>query len=218
MNALINKSLASVAAGAGLVAAIAFTVGFQQGQEKVATVNLEKVMIECNLGVAAKNKISARKKVLEDMVKYLDANNVMSVEQATKIRDLTMKEPQTDADRAQLAAVQNEVKKSMDSWNALLEKKSPTKEELDEMNKLNANRTAMDGFLKGLQGDLQRDFANYQGTQTEEVYKAAKAAVKETAAKKGFTIVLDQTAVVYSVNESTNDITADATKAVGAGK
>ncbi|MEI7962634.1 MAG: GlsB/YeaQ/YmgE family stress response membrane protein [Verrucomicrobiota bacterium] len=28
----------------GLVGALAFTVGFQQGQEKIATVNLEKVM------------------------------------------------------------------------------------------------------------------------------------------------------------------------------
>lgn len=218
MNALVNKSLASLAAGAGLVAALAFTVGFQQGQEKVATVNLEKVMVECNMGVAARAKITARKKVLEDMVKYLDSNSVMSVEQATKIRDLTMKDPQTDADKAQLAAVQNEVKKSADLWASLIEKKSPTKEELDQMSKLNANRTAMDGFIKTLQGDLQRDFASYQGGQTEEVYKAAKAAIKETAAKKGFTIVLDQTAVVYSVNEGTNDITADATKAVGAGK
>ncbi|MFX8809232.1 OmpH family outer membrane protein, partial [Acinetobacter baumannii] len=88
--------------------------------------------------------------------------------------------------------------------NNLLEKKSPTKEELDAMNKLNANRTAMDGFLKGLQGDLQRDFASYQSTQTDEVYKAAKAAIKETATKKGYTIVLDQSAVVFSVNDSTN--------------
>jgi Skp family chaperone for outer membrane proteins len=214
MKALVTKSLAGLVAGAGLVGALAFTVGFQQGQEKIATVNLEKVMVECSLGVSARAKITARGKVLEDMVKYMDANNVMSVDQATKIRDLTMKDSPNEADKAQLAGVQAEVKKSMDAWNALLEKKSPTKEELDAMNKLNANRTAMDGFLKGLQGDLQRDFSTYQGTQIDEVYKAAKAAIKETAAKKGYTIVLNQSAVVFSVNESTNDITADATKAV----
>ena len=210
-----HKTLASLFAGTALIAAIGFTMGFQQGQEKVATVDFARVIQESTAGVKAGTALQGRAASMEGLVKYFEANDVMTPEQATRIKDLSLLEKPSDADKRQLDQLQADVKASMTAWNALIEKKSPTQDELNTLSKMNKQRNDMSDFITKLKEDLRKSFAKYQNDKNTEVFTAAKAAVKATAVKKGFTMVLDQTAVVFSVNETANDITADSIKAVG---
>ncbi|MES1227092.1 MAG: OmpH family outer membrane protein [Armatimonadota bacterium] len=215
MNSPAMKTLASLFLGAALVASISFTLGFQQGPEKFATVDFQKAMIESPAGAKARQTIPARRALMENLVKYFSTYDVMTLEQAGKIRDLTLVEKPSDAEKTQLVNLQNDVKAAQASWSSLIEKKSPTKEELDTLNKLNKQRSDISDFIDKLKVDLSNQYNAYQEKKQTEVYNAVKAAVKDTATKKGYTIVLEQSAVMFSVNETTNDITADVIKNLG---
>lgn len=215
-NELMKNPTVALLAGIALVGSLGFAAGFQNGSEKIATVDFRKAMLESAPGRKISDGLNNQANALQSLVDYFTVNDVMTKEQANTIKTLTLKENPTEADKKMLEATKQQAANALTEFNSLMEKKEPTQADRDRLQVFAERRGEMSTYVKQLSTDLQSQFDNAITKKQTELRETVKAAVKETATKKGYTVVLDSPAVVYSANEGQNDITEDCIKALNA--
>ena len=102
----------------------------------------------------------------------------------------------------------------MKEFNGLMEKKNLTPAEETKLKTYTDRRNEMHDFVDQSVKEMAKTLNDNKTKKTGILLDAARDAIKSTAQKRGYTIVLDAAAVVYSANDKTNDITEDAKKAL----
>ncbi|MBX3111236.1 MAG: OmpH family outer membrane protein [Fimbriimonadaceae bacterium] len=207
-----NHAIALAAAallGLGLMA----SAGFQTGQDKFAVVDMNKVMNESKKGQKTRDSLQGNFRQRTGVLEFLNTNDVATEEQANRLRQLSLKENPTDADKSAVEALKDEIKKSVKEFNDLNLKSSPTPEDRTKLEGLNARRNTMkEKVIPSMQKEFDDEFNEMNRKMQGDLLTAAKAAVKEVAGKKGVTMVFESSVVMFSAN----DLTEDAVKAMDA--
>lgn len=166
-----------------------------------------------------------------EFVKEMKAEEAKFAEAEKKLEE---EEKKLAADAKKLQEEEKSVSESMKKKVAALEKEAPRlrsaeiKKRQDAINaegkafqnKVDAIQKREAAFRKNVEefqktfGGIQRELAEKQAKIQQSVVAEVEKAIADTAKAKGFTLVLDSTAVLYTKNEA-NDLTEEVFKALG---
>lgn len=183
------------------VAAVALAGGFQAPQEKLGSVDFPKVIEASDFGKANQAQLTKMESAREDLLQFIDSNRVLTIEQATSIRDLTLKPDRTKEEDARLESLKADVVAQSKKWQALATKSDMSAEE----------RTLVEEYAKRAQtmGETEQkwfnNFSNELKTFTDKAkidgLNRAKAAVQDVARSQGYTVVFEASTAPYAAND-----------------
>ena len=187
-----------------LLLGVLLASGFQAPTEKSGVVDINALVDGSSFGKGVRDNVEKMRAAREDVLGFIDANRVLTLEQATRLRDLTLKANRTPSESAELDTLKANVVATNKRWTELATKPTLTPEE----------RTLQQDFADRAQkmGDLGtkwvRDFTNdidaYVDKQKTEANVRARDAITATAKAQGYTMVLDRAFAPYGSNDLTD--------------
>ena len=187
-----------------LLLGILVASGFQAPAEKNGVVDINALVDGSNFGKGVRDSVEKMRAAREDVLGFIDANRVLTLEQATRLRDLGLKPDRTAAESAEIETLKATVVATNKRWNELATKPTLTPEE----------RTLQQDFADRAQkmGDLGtkwvRDFTNdidaFVDRQKAEANARARDAIAATAKAQGYTMVYDRAFAPYGANDLTD--------------
>ncbi len=211
MKNMHKSGLTAVAIAFGIFAAI----GFQDATNKLGIVDISKVVEDSDFGKSNQTTFNQMKTAREGVLEFMDTYRVLTVEQATRFRDLSIKPTPTAEEKAELDRIKAEVI-AADRKNKELSVKTTglTAEDralIEEYSKRSNNIEMMAGrWLREFTNELQTWADRQKVTSLER----ARTAVQEVAKAGGFTLVFEVGIAPYGAN----DLTDAALKAMNAKK
>lgn len=202
----------------GAIAAVAVGVfaasGFQEAATKFGVVDITKVVEQSEFGKTNQTTFNTMKKAREGVLEFIDTYRVLTVEQANKIKDLSIKPNITAGEKAELESAKAEVIAASKKNQELSTKQNLTPEDralIEEYSK-RANNMEMTAnrWLREFTTELQQ-WADQQKVASLD---KARGAVNEVAKAQGFTLVFEVGVAPYGAN----DLTDAALKAMNAKK
>ena len=186
--------------------------GFQGATTKIGTVNMGKVFNDSDYvkrqDAALKSSGAARSAVLQFINSYKMHPNA----ELLKFRDLSIKDNQSEADRAEIERIRTAAIASDTSYRSLQTKATLSDAEKKQLQTYQKNVQDNEQFLPTAQEAFGQELQQRQEKLRIETLDKVKAAVAETAQKQGFTVVLTDEVAPYSAN----DLTPEALKTMNA--
>jgi Skp family chaperone for outer membrane proteins len=207
----MNKSGWAIAA---LLLGVFAAVGFQDASNKIGIVDISKVVEMSDFGKANQASFNQMKTAREGVLEFIDTYRVLTVEQATRFRDLSIKPTPTAEEKAELDRIKADVMAADKKNKELSVKANLTPEDralIEEYSKRANNMEMTAGrWLREFTNELQ----GWADKQKLTSLDRARAAVQEVAKAQGFTVVFEVGVAPYGAN----DITDAALKAMNAKK
>ena len=183
------------------VTAVALAGGFQASTPKLGSVDFPKVIEASDFGKANQTTLNRMETAREELLQFIDSNRALTLEQATSIRDLTLKSERTKEEEARLESLKADVVAQTKKWQALATKLDMSSEE----------RTLVEEYAKRAQTMKETEetwfnsFSNELKTFTDkakiEGLNRAKAAVQDVARIQGYTVVFESSTAPYAAND-----------------
>jgi len=207
----MNKTGWAIAA---LLLGVFAAVGFQDASNKIGIVDISKVVEMSDFGKANQASFNQMKTAREGVLEFIDTYRVLTVEQATRFRDLSIKPTPTAEEKAELDRIKADVMAADKKNKELSVKANLTPEDralIEEYSKRANNMEMTAGrWLREFTNELQ----GWADKQKLTSLDRARAAVQEVAKAQGFTVVFEVGVAPYGAN----DITDAALKAMNAKK
>lgn len=199
---------------AAALAGIFLAAGFQDNAQKVGVIDITKVVESSDFGKQNQDQFAAMKTAREGVLEFIDQYRVLTVDQATKIRDLSIKPTVTAAEKAELDSIKATVIAANKKNNELAIKPNLTPEERTLLDEYARNSAAMEQTAQRWLRDFTTELQNWADKQKMESLNKARAAVQEVAKAQGYSVVFEVGVAPYGAN----DLTDAALKAMNAKK
>lgn len=200
--------LGFVAAGA-LAVTMMFS-GFQANGSKMATVDMQRILDESRAGKKVFDELSNDVQSRQGLLEFINTNKVITRDQATKLRTLTLKPGATQADKDEAEKVKAAVRAEAKRFNDLMVKATLTDAERTSFNEMNARRRDSDEILQAWSNEFSEEITNLRESKLASVLEKSRTAVSNVGKKDGYSVIFPTTVAVYAAN----DITDAAIKAV----
>lgn len=194
--------------------AIMATMGFQDNATKLGVVDVASILEKSDLGKANQDGFNQMKAAREGVLEFMDTYRVLSTEQATKFRDLSIKTNPTAAEKAELERIKAEVIASAKKNQELSTKPNLQPEERTLMQEYASRSASVDDMARRWLREFTTELQQWADKQKSVSIDKARAAIQEVAKAQGYTMVFELGVAPYGAN----DITDAALKAMNAKK
>jgi len=201
-----------VAAG---LASVMLVSGFQGAQDKFGVVDLNKAVQDSDVGKKNKEQLETAVNARRGIIDFMQQNRVLTLEQAQKLKNLSLKSPPTDAEKKDLDKVKADVVIAKQNFEALNQKPNPTEDDRNLLKEYNNRIQSTNNLIQDWGGEFQGFLENLQQTLISNSVKRADTAIHEISKKDGYTVVY---AMPASAVYGANDLTGALTKAIDAQK
>lgn len=191
---------------AGLLAA----VGFQASTLKFGSVDIAGVYNRSEAAVRQQEIIKNLQQARGGVLEFIQTYAMMRPEDAQKLKELTIKDPQTDADKTAAQAVRDSATKAEARMRELQTKQNLTDAERTELTTFNNNRQTNLGLLGRWEQEFVQELQGKIETYRSDSIVKVRQAVAQVAREGAYTIVFDQQVAPFAGT----DITAEALKAM----
>lgn len=188
---------------AALLGGVMIGSGFQAPSTKLGVVDLNLVIDKSDAGAKSQTMFAEMKASREKVLEFLDQYRIMTIEQAQRFRELSLKIGKTKTEEAELDRIRADVIATSKRSQELATKMNLSPEE----------RTMIEEYSRRSQtiGELSarwlREFADevqqWISDEREKNYRSARAAVTEVASKEGYTMIFEGTVALYGANDIT---------------
>lgn len=179
--------------------------GFQAPTtDKTGVVDINALVDGSNFGKGVRDGLDKMRAAREDVLSFIDANRVLTLEQATQLRDLTLKLDRTPAEQTQLDALKATVVAANKNWTALATKSSLTPEERAMQQEFADRAQKMSDLGNRWVRDFTNDIDAWLDKQKTESNSRARDAIAATAKAQGYTMVYDKAFAPYGANDITD--------------
>lgn len=186
---------------AALLGGFIVVSGFQDANQKIGVVDLATVVEQSNFGKQNQTAFTQMKSSREGVLEFVDTYRVLTAEQATRFKDLSVKPSITEAEKAELERIKADVIAADKKSKELNTKQNLTPEERTLMQEY-ANRS------QGLELTAQRWYREFttelqQWTEKQKIDSINKArdAVREVARTQGYSVVFESSVAPYGAND-----------------
>jgi Skp family chaperone for outer membrane proteins len=187
---------------ASLVALV--SVGFQNPTEKTGVADINRLMDQSDFGKSLQAQLDKMRTARQDVLSFIDQNRVLTVDQATQIRDLSLKPSLTKEEQAQLDSIKASVVAANKKWTELATKQSMTPEDRTLVQDYSDRAQRMADLGSRWVRDFSSDLAEWAAKQKADGNQRARIAIQEVAKAQGYTMVYDSVFVPYGVNDLTD--------------
>jgi Skp family chaperone for outer membrane proteins len=192
---------------AAAIAGVILSSGFQNGTDKIGVVDLVGVVTKSNKGIGDSQLFEQLKKNRQDLLDFVGANPIVSLEQAQQLHDLVTKESPSDADKAQVTKIEGDIKAASDEYQALAQKTNVTDPEKTKIAEYRHRMDVMlsDGGTYARWGnEFTAELQDWSEKKHNEGLNKARDAVAQVAKAQGFTMVFDKQVAPYGANDLTD--------------
>jgi Skp family chaperone for outer membrane proteins len=185
-------------------------MGFQGNAQKTGTVDLEKVFNESTFAKKQTEGLRNMGQSRVGVVEFLRTYRTLKPEDATKFKDLSLKETKTPTDTAELERIKNQAQQDEQKYRELSTKDKPTQAEITQIEEFNRRKQSTGELLEKWNGEFTNELQTRQEGLRGETLQRVKDAVAQVAKDQGYSIVFVQNVAPYSAN----DLTGEALKAM----
>jgi len=178
--------------------------GFQTAADKNGVVDINTMIDTSNFGKSVRDNLDKMRTAREDVLGFIDSNRVLTLEQATRLRDLTLKLDRTANESAELDTVKAQVVAANKKWLELQTKGTLTPEERTLMQEYADRSQKMSDLGTRWVRDFTNDIDGWLDKQKTESASRAREAITATAKAQGFTMVYDKAFAPYGANDLTD--------------
>ncbi|MFZ4507909.1 MAG: OmpH family outer membrane protein [Fimbriimonas sp.] len=189
---------------AALMAGFMVGTGFQGQAIKVGTVDLEKVFNDSEYVKKQNEGLRALGQTRQDILEFVAANKTMKPEDAAKFRDLSLKTTPTAEDKAALEKLKADAVASDRRFRELQTKANATDAEQALLREFNQRNQAAPAMLQRWEQEFSTELRDTQDKLRVESLSRAKDAVRQVAAKDGFSVIFAEQVAPYSANDVTD--------------
>ena len=201
-----------IAAG---LAGVMFASGFNGAADKFGIVDLNKAVQDSEMGKKNKEALDAMVNARKGVIEFMELQQVLTEEQAQKLRNLSLKTPLTETEKKDLEKVKEDVINAAKNFTALNQKQNPTEEDRRLLGEYNRSIERTQALMRAWGNQFQEELSIKQTDLINESVRRADTAIRDVSKKDGYTVVFSAPAsAVYGAN----DLTEAVTKALNAGK
>lgn len=212
MNENNNKWFWSGWAVAGILGVVLAASGFQAVQEKTGVVDFNKLMQQSNAGQASTKTLNSALAARRELIDFVNQYKVLTVEQATRLKELKLKPTPTAAETQEIQRIENDVKASDKRRADLTQKATLTDQDRAVLQDFAQRAQMMGQTLDRWNGEFQEELSQMQEDARNKMVERARAALQDVAKQQGFSVVFESQVAVYGAN----DLTEAAMKAMNA--
>ncbi len=210
-----NKSVSTLGwAIAAALGGIMLAGGFQDGAAKSGVVDFANLVEKSDYFKAEDGKLSTMKAAREGLLQFLFENKSATTEQATRLRDLTIKEAVTAPEKTEMDKIKVDIQASEKKFKELGTKPNLTPDETTLMRELAGRRQTIEDVLPRWQQEFERELQGKFAVVRNNAIDRAKTALNEVAKSGGYSIIF-RSAVAPS---AAHDVTDAALKSMNAKK
>ncbi|MEA2551911.1 MAG: hypothetical protein QOJ65_87 [Fimbriimonadaceae bacterium] len=192
---------------AAALAGVMVGSGFQGSTEKTGVVDLVKVMEASTSGKANAAQFDVLKGAREGLLKFIDENPVLTIEQAQKLHDITVKDNPTDADKAEMEKVKADAVVTAKRYQELAGKNNLTPEERTQLNEYSQRAQTMMGSTGTAQRwlmEFKEEMQDWADKHRADSLQRARTAVQQVAKAQGYSVVFESSIAPYGANDLTD--------------
>ena len=189
---------------AAVLGATFFGSGFMQPTEKSGVVDLNKVIQDSNIGKSNTTKLNNALQLRRGLIDFLTTYMVLTTEQAEELRKLTLKEGQTEADKAAIEKIKKDVMESDKKRQDLMAKSSLTESDRALLQDYSQRARINEERAGTWEKDFSNDLNELRDTLQQQTITQAKAALSTVAKSQGYSVVLESTVAPYGANDLTD--------------
>lgn len=189
---------------AALLGGVMLGSGFQTPSIKLGVVDLNSVIDKSDAGKLSNKTFLDMKTTRESVLDFVDQYRVLTIEQATKIRELTLKADKNKADDAELERFKADVIAASKRSQELATKASLTPEERTLVEEYSRRSQLMNDLSNRWLREFADEMNKWVNEKKDENYQKGRVAVNEVAAKEGYTMVFEGTVALYGANDITD--------------
>lgn len=175
--------------------------GFQDAQTKIGVVDITKVVENSDFGKANQATFAQMKSAREGVLEFIDTYRVLTTEQATRIKDLSLKPTPTADEKAELERIKAEVIAADKKNKELSVKPNLTPEDRaliqDYANRANNMENQAQRWLREFTQELQA----WADRQKMASLDRARQALSEVGKAQGFNVVFEVGVAPYGAND-----------------
>ena len=175
--------------------------GFQTPSLKLGVVDLNTVIDKSDFGKQNKKMFDDMKKVREDLLEFIDQYRVLTLEQAQKLRELSLKPDKTRTDEAEIERIKAEIIAASKRSQELATKANLTPEERTLVEEYARRSQTMNEISTRWLREFANEVQNWVSDQKQQSYDRARAAVSEVAAKEAYTMVFEGSVALFGSND-----------------
>jgi Skp family chaperone for outer membrane proteins len=183
------------------MAAIALAGGFQAPNEKIGVVDFAKVIDVSDFGKANQDTFARMKTAREEILQFIDNNRVLTIEQATNIRDLSLKPARSKEEDARLESLKADVVAQSKKWQALATKSDMSSEERTLIEDYAKRAQTMGELERKWFNDFQNDLTSWSDRTKIDSISRARAAVQDVAKAQAYTVIFEASVAPYGAND-----------------
>ncbi len=189
----------SLALGSGILAA-----GFQAKQDKVGVVDFMKVLLDSKEVKKFEDTMRIAQTVRAGVINFIQTNPTIKLEDAIKLRDLSLKATITDPEKAEIEKIKAAAIASEERLRKIQQIQKPSQQELLELDDLNRRRSLSQQTLERFANEMQLEMQDKQAVGNNEVRGKIREVISGVAKSQGYTMVYSTDSAVYGVNDITD--------------
>lgn len=189
-----------------------FASGFQDGASKFGVVDVNKVLRDSEKGKKLTEELQTQFNTRQGLLEFVAANPTISAEQASKLRELSVKLNTTAAEKTEIENIKKAVVADENKFASLGQKADLTEGERAELEDLGTRRRNAQGMLGRWQQEFTQELQTLELEKQADLVDKVKSIVQDAAKKGGYTMVFQTNVAIYGAN----DLTDEATKALNA--
>lgn len=187
-----------------LLLGVLFGGGFQAAPDKNGVVDINGLIEASNFGKGVRTNLDKMRSGREEILSFIDANRVLTLEQATRLRDLTLKPDRTPAETAELDTLKATVVATNKKWTELATKPNLTNEDRTILQDYADRAQKMSELGNTWVRVFTNDIDAWLETQKTESAARAREAIGSTAKTQGYTMIYDKAFAPYGANDLTD--------------
>lgn len=205
-----SKNTISIAFSGWLVAAflgtLLLTGGFQNTGTKIGVVDMNRVLQDSNSGKKAREDVQTQFNLRQGLLEFVNTQKVLTVDQANRLKELTLKPNPTEGDRQALEQLKASIQADARRFNDLMVKPNPTETDRQALTEFNQRRNNSDAILRAWNEEFSNDLTNLQDDMFASVLTRARQAVLDHGRREGFSVVFPSNVAIYGANDVTEAI------------
>lgn len=174
---------------------------FQDATQKTGVVDISRVVENSNYGKENQATFASMRQAREGLLEFIDTNRVLTMEQATRLRDLTVKANQTAEEKAELDRIKAEVVAANKKWTELSTKPNLTAEDRALLEEYSRRSQMMSEVAQRLLNQFTNEMQAWADQQKLRSIERARAAIQEVAKAQGYSIVFEVGIAPYGAND-----------------
>lgn len=184
--------------------------GFTEPASKVGIVDVQKALRDCDATKRATDKLQTAFKARQDLIEYVNTYPVMTVVQANRLKELSLKPAPTAAETTELNTLKATVKDLDSRLRALQLKTNPTPADKQQLEDFGKRAQDLGNLIQQWRQAFNDELNQMQDEAQQTNQTLALGSITEVGKAQGFTLIFVRDVAPFG----TNDVTADVLKSM----